>query len=378
MKVPTILLATMSLDLGGAETHVVGLAKELKKRSRRVLVASHGGRLVQELTSSGVPHVCLSLHTRSPISLLTLPRKLEKLVADQDVDIIHAHARIPAWVSHVVSARTGVPYVTTYHYPFVAGFPWKYVTRPGLRTIVVSEDIGEYVVKEFGFTRDRVRVIYNGIDTDRFSPRTDRRLARQSLGLEGDEGPVIAHLSRQTPELAGVALALVEATGELLRDFPRLKLLIAGDGPFLDQVRERASRLNGAAGSERVKVLGGVTETPLVYAAADVVVGMSRVALEAMASARPVIIAGPGGISGYPCEESWERMSLYNFTSRDARERLSPEGLRRMIAGVLRNPDLARALSSFGRELVTRRFSIAWMTGEVERVYREVLPGYPT
>ena len=52
-----ILMATMGLDIGGAETHIVELAKELKKRGYDVIIASNGGVYVPEVEAAGIRHI---------------------------------------------------------------------------------------------------------------------------------------------------------------------------------------------------------------------------------------------------------------------------------------------------------------------------------
>ena len=61
-----VLMATMQLDIGGAETHIVELSKALKRRGVEVLVASNGGAYVPELESAGIPHFKVALHSKSP------------------------------------------------------------------------------------------------------------------------------------------------------------------------------------------------------------------------------------------------------------------------------------------------------------------------
>ena len=65
-----ILLVTMGMDIGGAETHILELAKELKKRGNVVYVASNGGKYVDELSESGIEHIWAPLHNKHPLNLL--------------------------------------------------------------------------------------------------------------------------------------------------------------------------------------------------------------------------------------------------------------------------------------------------------------------
>ncbi len=66
MDKATVLLTTMQLDIGGAETHVVDLARYLTELGYRVLVASNGGCFVERLAAYGVPHYQVPLHDNKP------------------------------------------------------------------------------------------------------------------------------------------------------------------------------------------------------------------------------------------------------------------------------------------------------------------------
>ena len=59
-----ILLVTMSMDIGGAETHILELAKELKRRNHVVYVMSNGGKYVEELENYGIEHIWAPLHNK--------------------------------------------------------------------------------------------------------------------------------------------------------------------------------------------------------------------------------------------------------------------------------------------------------------------------
>ena len=65
-----ILLAIGSLEVGGAETHLVSLARGLARSGDRVTVVSSGGSMVRELTASGILHVTVPLHRRTPDGLI--------------------------------------------------------------------------------------------------------------------------------------------------------------------------------------------------------------------------------------------------------------------------------------------------------------------
>ena len=100
-----ILLCTMKMDIGGAETHILELAKALYARGHDVTVASGGGRFAAELERTGVEHVNVPLYSKNPFLLAAAEIKLSSLIAREKFDIVHAHARIPAFVCEIGRAH---------------------------------------------------------------------------------------------------------------------------------------------------------------------------------------------------------------------------------------------------------------------------------
>lgn len=375
-KVPLLLLP-MSLGIGGAETHVVSLAKHLRRRGWDVCVASAGGELVRELNSSGVPHFPAPLDSRSPFRMLGAYRTIDRIARDRRIGLVHAHARIPAWIAEKVCRNLGIPMAMTYHGTFAGGPFWRAFTRKGDATIAVSEDIRDYTQREFGFAASSVTVIPNGIDLEAFrvpSP-VETESARKSLLLEQSSGPVVLYASRLEDDLTGVAKAVVDACDMVRAKYPDLLLLIAGDGDGLPAVRQHADSANKIAGRPFVRCTGYLRETFHAYAASDLVVGMSRVALEAMACARPVLIAGPDGIFGAVEQGSEDELEVRNYTSRNAPQPLSAPSLAKEIEDLLNDPAKAKKMGLFGHQIVAQRHSMEQVTTETERVYEALLTG---
>ncbi|MBE3519297.1 MAG: glycosyltransferase family 4 protein [Firmicutes bacterium] len=374
-KRPPVLLATMSLGLGGAETHVVSLATGLKRRGWQVIVASAGGYQVRELERELIPHVEIPLDSRSPFKMAESFVRLSKLVQREGVGLIHAHARIPGFLSRAVARQYGIPMVMTYHFPFKSGFPWKFFSPPGDITIAVSEDIRTYIGREFGIPTESTVVIPNGIDTAVFRPPSAEEVeaSRTLFGLSPADWPVLAYASRLAPELAEAAIATIQAVGMLAEGMPGITLLVAGDGSELPVVEAEAAKINSSLRRKAVRVLGLVENMPPVYWVSSLVVGMSRVALEAMACAKPVVIAGPGGVTGPVQSDTLPFLALRNFTSRDAPEALSASSIAAHVRTVLNEPARAEDLGRYGRDLVVRSYSVDSMVAQTESVYENLL-----
>ena len=166
-----ILMATMGLDIGGAETHIVELAKELKSEGHDIAIVSNGGVYVPEITAAGIRHYTAPLNRRSGLAMLQGRRLLGEAIRRERPDLVHAHARIPAFLCGALCRKWKVPFVTTAHWVFDTRGALRYLTNWGERTVAVSEDIKAYLIREYGLSAEHITVTINGIDTEKFSPR---------------------------------------------------------------------------------------------------------------------------------------------------------------------------------------------------------------
>ncbi len=365
MDKATVLLTTMQLDIGGAETHVVDLARYLTELGYRVLVASNGGCFVERLTAYGVPHYRVPLHDNKPELLWRSVWAMRRIVREEQVDLIHAHARIPAFVTAVMGRPRQVRFATTSHYNFKG---MRHLSRWGEKTIAVSEDIRAYLIDYFRVSPERIVVIPNGVDTDLFSPPSET--------IESGAAPQatrIVMVSRMDGPLADVAVNLVSACDQVYDRWP-LRLSIVGGGDNLDAVSARAADCNRRRGKAVVSVLGARTDVNRILAESDLVVGVSRVAMEAMSCARPVILAGPQGFGGLLEPDRADRFKEDNFT---ARRQNAAVTVSRLVAALeeffVKPPEWRRSTGQFLRRLVIAEYSSQRMAERVAGVYEAML-----
>lgn len=368
----TVLLTLMALDAGGAETHAITLAQQLKKRGVRVIMASHGGKLTAELDRSGIEHFILPLDRKLPSSLVHSVKGLSGIVKKYGVNIIHAHARIPAWVSQWVTYLTGCPYITTSHGIYSTSWGMGFLTTWGRRIIAVSEDVKYHLINNFKVDAGKICVIPNGIDLERFNPRVDSTSVAQELGI-GPEDYKIVYISRLMGARGEIALRLIEALPEIQRDFPSTKLVIVGEGDKYGVIKSLAQEYNSRVRDNKVILTGARLDTPLLMNMAHVAVGVGRVALEAMAMEKPVIIAGEAGFMGILTPENFEQARKHNFSGRGSDKKTESPVLADAIKRLLANPGWSRELGTFGRQAVNKYFSIEAMTDQILKVYHQVI-----
>ena len=366
-----ILMATMGLDIGGAETHIVELAKQLHVMGHDVVVVSNGGVYVPEIEAAGIRHYEAPLHRRSIGCMRRSLSVLKKVIQQEKPDIVHAHARIPGFLCGILHKRMGFPFVTTAHWVFQTSGGLRYLTNWGQRTIAVSDDIKAYLIREYGVPGERISVTINGIDTDKFSPEVSGVKVLSEFGLDAN-APVVSYVSRMDEDRALVARQLIEIAPELERRIPGVQLLIAGGGNVFDELKELAGKVNETLGRKMIAMTGPRTDINEIVAAGDMFVGVSRAALEGMAAAKPVIVAGNEGYQGLFGPDKLEEARLGNFCCRGL-ELSTPERLLADVTAVLNLPeDRRNGLGTYGRQVIFDYYSVRRMAQDCLDMYAAV------
>ncbi len=363
-----ILLSLMQLNIGGAETHVVELAKELKRKGFNIIVTSNGGVYVKELEDYGIKHYSVPLQNKNPINMLKAARLLKKIIKDENIDIVHSHARIPSFILGKLHKRMKFPFVTTAHWVFNTSYGLKYITDWGEKTVAVSEDIKTYLMDNYHVPEGDINVTINGIDTNKFSPDTDKSRIMKEFNISGDE-TVITYVSRLDESRSLVAKQLIEIVPEIDKAVDKLRVIVVGAGDDFENVKTLAKNVNEQLGREAVTLTGARTDINELIAPCSLFVGVSRAALEAMAAEKPVIIAGNEGYIGLFDESKLKVGIDTNFCCRGC-EQSSGALLAKDILDFFKLDDAKQCeLGMYGRELIKRDYSVTRMADDSIKVY---------
>lgn len=308
----TVLQVIPDLDAGGAERTTIEVAEALSANGHTVLVASRGGRMVRELETMGANArwIQMPAHSKNPLTMVTNAMALAKLIRDNNVDIVHARSRAPAWSALWAARRTGARFVTTYHGAYGGRSSLKQwyngVMARGDYVIANSEFIGEHIRDRHDVGLDRLRVIPRGVNLAAFAPDavSAGRVAamRNAWGLkERDCRPVFLLPGRLT-RWKGQTVA-VNALASLRQSGAEAVLVLAGDDQGRQAyVEELETQISRSRLDECVRIAGHCEDMPAAYRAADFVLAPSvepeafgRVAAEAQCTGRLVIAADHGG-----------------------------------------------------------------------------------
>ena len=373
-----VLQVLPALGEGGVERDTLDLARYLAEHGWTPLVVSSGGPGEKELRNLGIATFRLPLHSKNPLIMQANVRRLQKLVQEQNVQLIHARSRAPAWSAYYAARRCGIPFVTTFHGVYRGSqrfFKRRYngIMARGDRVIAISEHVAHHVRERYGVPLDRLRVIHCGIDVEAFTadqiaPDRVTELARRWQVAGGSK---VVMLPGRVTRIKG-HLLLLQAIEQMARR--NFTCLIVGN---LDRkssyVREIERQLGARGLAKIVRLVGGCRDMPAALALADVVVlpaigpeGFGRVSVEAQALGKPVVASDIGGLGEtlMPAATGW-------LVPPDRADELA-----RALELALALPDDVRArLATRARRFVLRRFTAERMATRTLAVYRELLDG---
>lgn len=351
-----ILMLTDRMESGGAETHVEALVLGLAERGHRVAVLSGGGRIADGLEEKGVKQYRYEWTTDWWSWRKNAGRMLKKALKEGKFDVLHAHTRRTAHLLKPME-RGVLLTVVTVHAAFPCQ-PWlKNIYGWGEKTIAVSEDLRARACDVFGVPAEAVTVIPNGIDCRRFCPPKSP-----------SDPHTVLFASRLDEDCSLVAELLCKVAPTIKKDFPDLRVRIAGGGNRLGKIRDMAAKINQRCGENTVTVLGNVDNMADEYRKNAVFVGVSRAAMEAAAVGCAVILGGDQGRGGFLSSDD-PIPAVSNFCCRGESlpdEVWLEEGLRRL----LEDARFAAELGKKGRAWMESRYCADAMVLAVEDLYR--------
>ncbi len=166
-----ILLLVNDFNLGGSgiNASVFNLAKGLKKRGHEVFIGSNGGNAVRIAEENGIRHFEIPFQ-KGVRALVKAIHSLSKIIKDEEIDILHCNSAMTSLTACISSKITGrAKVVSTIHNTFDLDFLRKKMRKMGDVVVVVCKFIGEL----YGVKKEKLRIIYNGIDLDEFSSKKD-------------------------------------------------------------------------------------------------------------------------------------------------------------------------------------------------------------
>lgn len=363
-----ILMVTMIMQIGGAETHISELCRELMRCGHDITLVSAGGAYADALEEAGIRHITLPLNSKKPSAVLKAYLGLSKLLKREYFDIVHSHARIPSFILHLLQKKYDFRLVTTAHLNFKVNSLWRRLSCWGEKTIAVSSDIRDYLVDSYDLPPENISLTINGIDHTKFSRDADHSSIVEEFHLS-ENAKRIVYVSRLDPDRSAPAFQLIEIAEKLSASFPSIEILIVGSGGDLEKLSRLASKANEKLDRRAVIMCGGRTDIYKFTAAADIVVAVSRAALEAMSAEKNVILAGNQGYMGIFTEDKLQAALDNNFCCRGFEMSSSTALLRDTLELLSRDSASLEATGKINREIIKKYYSVERMAKDYLDVY---------
>jgi glycosyltransferase involved in cell wall biosynthesis len=356
-----VMFVQTDMRVGGAEMLTANIIRRLNRQrfSPELCCLKDPGELGQGLAEEiPVHHHLLS----NKYDLRVWPR-LTHLLRERQVDaVITVGAGDKMFWGRLAARRVGVPAVlSALHstgWPDGVGRLNRMLTPITDSFIAVAGSHGQFLAKNLRIPEDRVAVIPNGVDTNRYAPTPEVSQIRREFGL-GPTDPVLGIVAALRPEKNHELF--LDVAARIVRKLPTARFLIVGDGPCRPQIKERAQRLGL---SSHVIFTGSRPDVPRLLAAMDVFGLTSRIEanplsiLEAMSVGRPVVATNVGSIHEAVIEGQTgflvEPGNADQFADR--------------VIGILNAPIMGHVMGAAAREIVVARWSLEAMVSGYERL----------
>ncbi|NLW27533.1 glycosyltransferase family 4 protein [Acetivibrio saccincola] len=292
-------------------------------------------------------------------------------------DIIHAHDWIVAFAARVLKHSYFIPLISTIHATeygrncgihddtqrYINSVEW-WMAYESWRIIVNSEYMKEEVKHVFQVPEDKIDIIPNGVDLDKFDGYEKDMDFRRKYARDNEK--IIFFVGRLVNE-KGVHV-LIDSVPKVLQYYNDAKFVIAGKGPQLEHLKAKANYMGV---SHKVYFTGYVSDEELskIYKCADVAVFPSLyepfgiVALEGMVANVPVVVSDTGGLSGI-VEHGVDGMKSYTGNA---------NSLADSILEILHKPDKAEKMKENALKKVHSIYNWKVITDKTIEVYKNII-----
>jgi glycosyltransferase involved in cell wall biosynthesis len=351
-----ILQVIAPSKIAGAERATIALSRGLEARGNEVdLLVKFGHELVEAARIEGVQTA--GLRFGGKLNLLAV-RRMMNWLKEHPVDLVATHLSTASLWGTIAARSMGIPSVATVH---ALNSKTCFVFADLI--IAVSHAVKTHLVEQ-GIDPNKIHVVYNGINMEKFKSVTPIEEAKRKLGFESDDQiiGVVAHLSTKK----GHAW-FMESMAPVLSANPKARLVFIGDGPRRADLESLANNLGITS---RVTFAGFQEDVVPWIEALDILVlptigkeGFGLVLVEAGAMGKPVIGTSIGGIAEV----------IDNGNSGFVVEPNDMNAMRSAVERLLLEPQLRVQMGENGKRRAKEKFSSEIMIAETEKVYRKLL-----
>ena len=376
-----VLQVIPRLGYGGAETGCYDFAHYLAEKDCGSFIATSGGQLLRYVKKNKVKVIRLPVHSKNPLLIILNTFILSILILFRNINIVHARSRAPAWSCFFACFITRRKFVTTFHgtYNFKSKIKKFYnsIMLKSKLTIAGSNFIFGHINENYSEkvkSKNKLRVIFRGINLDYFNKNNISNLKKEKLKLEwktsNDKFTIL--LPGRLTTWKGQE-KFIEALNILIEDYNNVNFqaIILGSDQGRKVYKKKLIDLSTRYRLlKKINFIDHCNEMPLAYSLADVVVSASiepeafgRVAVEAQAMEKPIVASDIGGSK----ETILKGKSGFLYKHDD------PRDLAKTLNTVMElDSDTLNLIGSEGRKNVSKKFDVEIMCDSTLREYRKL------
>ena len=353
-----------SFNVGGTETQAVELALRLDSSRYDITLAclKKEGPLLDRVKGSAVQ--VIEFHPKggfdSPGGVFQLLR-MSNFLRKGSFDVVHTHDLWSNLIGVPAAKMAGVPVIISSQRD-LSHDPWYRTTRGHLlravqrRSSAVLTNAGairEGLIQEEGFAPAKVKVVYNGVDVEKFA---NANRNREGLFAGTTDNKLVVLVGNMHTEVKG-HLILVAAAPKVLQQFPKTRFVLVGDGERRKEFEQKAAELGAS-----FLFVGRRGDVPEILAVSDIALlpsaaeGMPNAVLEYMAAGLPTIASRvEDGVTGLLIPPG------------------DPDALAAALIRLLGDAELTSRLGRDGQKCVREKFSFESLTRNIDSLYTELL-----
>ena len=377
-----VLQVIPKLGYGGAETGCYDVAHYLSENNCGSFIATSGGDLLKFVDKKKVKVIKLPVHSKNPFLILINSIALIGIILFNNISIVHARSRAPAWSCLFATKVTGRKFVTTFHGTYNS----NNVLKKFYNSVMVKSDLiiagSNFIfshIKEQYFkyldTKKKLLVIFRGINVDYFDPTTkiesDEKKLLIKWQIEKDKKILLLPgrlTSWKGQEMFIEAINLVNI--EL--GYEAFYAVILGSDQGRELYKKKLIRLTEQYRmTKQIKFIDHCSDMALAYKVSDIVVSASiepeafgRVAVEAQSMEKLIIASDIGGSNETVIDEK----TGFLFEAGNTKS-LS----QKILKVITLDETLLKSIGSMGRKNIIQKFNVERMCFSTYSEYKRIL-----
>ena len=377
-----VLQVVPKLGYGGAETGCYDIAHYLPENNCVSFIVTSGGELLKFVDKKKVKIIRLPVHSKNPLLMFINFIALVGIILFNNISIVHARSRAPAWSCWLATKITGRKFVTTFHgtYNFnnsIKKFYNSVMVRSNL--IVAGSNFIFSHIKEnylkYLDDKKKLLVIFRGINVDYFDPTTKVYSDEKKLltKWEIDKDKKIVLLPGRLTSWKGQEV-FIEAINlvNIELGYEAFYAVILGSDQGRDLYKKKLIRLSEQYRmTKQMRFINHCSDMALAYKISDIVVSASiepeafgRVAVEAQSMEKPIIASNIGGSN----ETVIDKKTGFLFESGNAKS-LSEK----ILKLVTMDESSLRSIGIEGRKNIIQKFNVEKMCFSTYSEYKRIL-----